>query len=265
MAGKDYFIDDRARTMIPYEGWYMINDDGTKERDPLLKESEGPFQIITDTVSHGKWHALYNLLDKNGHKLLPKGIRKITYYPEGFYLLDDNNEDALINQGDVKGGFSAKDYVRKMNVMREDGSLLDEIWFEEVIPALGYFRVRYPDRFGWIWIKLSGTIFQRDTIKFGCVIVSSNGEYAIHHSFGERLTDYYTSVMWSDKGIWNVNLMSYGARKTYLFGQGNEIIDYAQAVLLRSDVIALLEVDSIWYVFDTSKKLTPCFRWKPQI
>ena len=208
MIDKIHFIDDLPREMIPYKGWHIIKEDGTREKDSMFSESNGPFEIITDPIGHGNWHTLYNLVDKNGNKLIPRGIRKIKYFQDGFYLLEDNNEDELINRGDVKGGFLAKDYVSKMNVMREDGSLLDEEWFDEVLPDMGFFRVKRNHY--WYWINLSGEYFQRHRLKRGCVIVCQDGKYAIHHSFGDRLTDYFKSVMWSYEGCWNVNLLSEG-------------------------------------------------------
>lgn len=263
MIEKTHFIDNLPREMIPYKGWHIIREDGTREEDSMFSETDGPFEIITDSISRGKLPTLYNLLDKNGNKILSKGIRKIRYFQDGFYLLEDNNENELIHRGDVKGGFLAKDYVSKMNVMREDGTLLDEEWFDEVIPDVGFFRVRY--NYNWYWVKLSGEIFQRHTLKFGCVLVCHDGKYAIHHSFGERLTDYFTSVMWSDNGTWNVNMISGGGKTCFWHGEGGEIIDYAHRVLIKNDVIALLEKDNIWYSFDLSKKLTACFRWTPQM
>lgn len=155
----------------------------------------------------------------------------------------------------------AKDYVSKMNVMREDGSLLDEEWFDEVIPNVGFFRVKRNHH--WWWVKLSGEIFQKHWIKRGCVIVCQDGKYAIHHSFGDRLTDYFTSVMWSDEGLWIVNIISGGKETHYFHGQGGEIIYYAHEILIKNEVIALLEKDNIWYAFDSLKRLTACFRWNP--
>ena len=172
------------------------------------------------------------------------------------------NEDELVNRGDVRGGFLTRDYVSKMNVMREDGSLLGEEWFDEVVPDVGFFRVRFNHH--WRWIKLSGEIIQRHTIKLGCVLVYHDGKYAIHHSFGDRLTDYFTSIMWSDNGIWNVKMISGDEETCFLHGEGGEIIYYAHEILIKNDVIALLEKDNVWYSFDLSKKLTPCFRWNPQ-
>ena len=151
MIDKTHFIDNLPREMIPYKGWHIIKEDGTIEKDSMFSESNEPFEIITDPISHGNWHTFYNLLDKNGNKLLPKGIRKLEYFQDGFYLLEDNNEDELINRGDVKDGFLAKDYVSKMNVLREDGSLLDEEWFDEVIPDMGFFRVKRNHH--WYWVN----------------------------------------------------------------------------------------------------------------
>lgn len=262
MVDKTHFIDNLPREMIPYKGWHIIREDGTREKDSMFSKADGPFEIVTDPISHGNWHTLYNLLDKNGNKLLPKGIRKLEYFQDGFYLLEDNNEDELINRGDVKGGFLAKDYVSKKNVMREDGSLLGKEWFDEVIPDVGFFRVRYNHH--WYWVKLSGEIFQKHRIKRGCVIVCQDGKYAIHNSFGDRLTDYFTSVMWSDEGIWNVNMITGGNEVHFLHGEGGEIIYYAHEILIKNEVIALLEKDSTWYAFDSLKRLTACFIWNPQ-
>ena len=85
----------------------------------------------------------------------------------------------------------------------------------------------------WCWVKLSGEIFQRHRIKRGCVIVCQDGKNAIHHSFGDRLTDYFTSVMWSDEGIWNVNMITGGKETHFLLGEGGEIIYYAHEILKK--------------------------------
>ena len=83
------------------------------------------------TNSHG--HTLYNILNTEGDKILPKDVRFIKYHPEGYYLIKDNNEDELIARGDVLGGFRACDYIEEYNIIFDDGSLLSKEWFDRVI------------------------------------------------------------------------------------------------------------------------------------
>lgn len=109
MIDGKHFIDDLPREMIPYKGWHIIREDGTREKDSIISESDGPFERIQDLIPLGGNVYVYeNLLDKNGNKLLSKGIRNIKYFQDGYYLLKDNNEIELINRGDVKGGFWQK-------------------------------------------------------------------------------------------------------------------------------------------------------------
>lgn len=265
MIPANYFPDNLPREFVLYKGWQVINEDGSREQDKQFVESEGPFKMIPDPLSHGNWHTLYNLLDNNGKKLLPKGIRKITYYQEGYYLLYDNNEDELINRGDVPGGFLAKDYVERMNIMRNDGTLLFDEWVKKIIPDLGFFRV-CSIHGNWGWVKLSGEFIHRKTLSFGCsLVLHESNKYAIHNSFGERVSDFYTSIMFSDAGIWNVNLYSRGNEVTFFHGQGDEIINYAQMILIKNNIIALLEKDNRWYSFDSLGNLKECFSWNPEL
>jgi hypothetical protein len=264
MLSANYFPNNLPRVFVPYKGWQILNEDGTQIPDELFIESEGPFKMIPDPLSHGNWHTLENLLDKNGKKLLPKGIRKITYYQDGYYLLEDNNEDELINRGDVPGGFLSQDYVSCMNVMRNDGTLLFDEWVDKIIPDIGFFNVRFKSG-RWGRVKLSGEPIREVQLKFQCKLVFNDDKYAINNSFGERLSDDYTSIMFSQGKMWNVNLFSRGKEITYFRGQGEEIINYAQMILIKNNVIALLEKDNIWYSFDSLGNLNECFYWNPII
>lgn len=139
----DIFEDGKSRVFIPYKGWNIQRQDGELSRDNLTLTNEGPLKIIPDPLSHGKWHTLYNLLDSEGNKILPKGVRHVKYFEEGYYLLEDNNEDELINRGDVKGGFSAKDYIERANILFDDGHLLSQECFDRIIPSItGYFKIQ---------------------------------------------------------------------------------------------------------------------------
>lgn len=53
MIDNSCFIDNLPREMIPYKGWHIIREDGTREKDSMFTESVGPFQIITNPIGHG--------------------------------------------------------------------------------------------------------------------------------------------------------------------------------------------------------------------
>lgn len=136
------FEDGKARAFVPYKGWYIIDNDGVASTDRLTKNADGPLKITSYLPASGNWHLLFNLLDKEGNNILSKGVRHITYHKEGFYILEDNNEDELVNRGDVKGGFHAKDYIEKANIVFEDGRLLSDEWYDKIVSHLsGYFKV----------------------------------------------------------------------------------------------------------------------------
>lgn len=136
------FVDGRTRSFAPYKGWFIVDANGDVMGDPFTREDSGPLTIIADPISHGNWHSLYNILGKDGKKILGKGVRSIKHFRDGYYLLEDNNEDELINRGDVKGGFLASDYVERFNVVFDNGSFLSYEWYDRVSPAVnGFFLV----------------------------------------------------------------------------------------------------------------------------
>lgn len=53
MIDSSCFIDNLPREMIPYKGWHILRKDGSKEKDSMVMESDGPFEIITDPIGHG--------------------------------------------------------------------------------------------------------------------------------------------------------------------------------------------------------------------
>ena len=139
---RSVFEDGRTRAFAPYKGWFVVDANGEVTGDPFTHEDLGPLTIIADPISHGNWHTLYNIQGKDGKKILSKGVRSIKYFRDGYYLLEDNNEDELINRGDVKGGFLASDYFEHFNVVFDNGSILSEEWYDKVSPAVnGYFLV----------------------------------------------------------------------------------------------------------------------------
>ena len=137
-----YFIDNKERIFVPYKGWMTRDSNGIESKDEFTTKIKGPFKDIPDPLGHGHYHTLDNLIGHDGKKILPKGVRHITFYPEGYYYIDDNNEDELINRGDVHGGFLAKDYIEQKNIVNTAGKILSDIWFDDLTPMVnGYFRV----------------------------------------------------------------------------------------------------------------------------
>lgn len=108
---------------------------------------DGPLVITDDIEEFAKSpiisnrHITYNILDKNGKEILPKRVRKIWYYTEGYYIIEDNNEDDIMQPG---GFFYSKDYKESYNVVTTDGVLVSKEWFEERITpsANGYVKIR---------------------------------------------------------------------------------------------------------------------------
>ena len=78
----------------PYKGLSIVSKDGESKKFHI---DEGPLRIICDTLSYGNYHKLDNLIDSTGRKILAKGVRKIKYDKQGFYVVEDNNEDELID------------------------------------------------------------------------------------------------------------------------------------------------------------------------
>ena len=125
--------DGLKLTLIPYKGWHFVNEDGTCIKDPLTLTAEGSLSIVHECPKHSHGHILYNLLNSEGEKILSKDVRFITYHPEGYYLIKDNNEDELIARGDVRGGFRACDYIEEYNVVFENGNILSTEWFDHIV------------------------------------------------------------------------------------------------------------------------------------
>lgn len=262
MIDKDHFLDNCSREFVPYKGFCKILKDGSYVKDENTSEQNGPFEIICDPISHGNWHTLYNLLDSTGNKLLPKGIRTIKYYGD-FYLLEDDNEDELINSGEVKGGFNPTKYRSQMNVMLTDGTLLFDEWFKKIDLLGSYFRV-YDERGRAGYYSLSGDLYHRNIfpIKYGCTIKPKKNVYSIFNSLYDELVDECTSVMWSSEDLWIVELLHNGNHNVYLHGQGDAIINYAHEILIKSTILALVEKEGIWYAVDSKGMLTKQFKWK---
>lgn len=234
------FYDGLDRRFIPYKGWMKINKDGTFVRDELTLTDEGPFRIIIDTASHGNWHALYNLIDSKGNCILSKGVRKITYFSSlGYYLIEDNNEDELINRGDVKGGFRVKDFQEWYYVVTDDGQMDNS---ESLIHSLRVFQHK--------------GFFGRFNIE-GSVI--ENGSWLEKERVNINQSEY-TAAMWADRGIWGMNVIDKRGYRHYFFGQGDFMTSYAHEVLISKYGTIFLEKDSWWYLKFLNGHMMKCFR-----
>ncbi len=139
---KEFFIDNKKRVFVPYQGWLIEDENGVTVKDPMTETNEGPLKSIPDPLGHGNYHTLLNLLDSNNNKILPKGVRTIKFNPMGYYLVEDNNEDELLHRGDVPGGFSGKDYRERANIIFSDSRILSDEWFDRVFDfENGFFLV----------------------------------------------------------------------------------------------------------------------------
>lgn len=136
---RNVFIDGKHRNFIHYKGWIISSDGNKPIRDPLTIKDEGPLEIICDPLGLG---IRDNLLKADKSKVIEKGVRKIEYYSDGYYLIEDNNEYELSK------GLCASGYREKHNVVFDDGRLLSNDWFDQVYPSMnGYFLVERNGRF----------------------------------------------------------------------------------------------------------------------
>lgn len=131
-----HFLDNRERIFVRYKGWLIVNSDGTYTKDSNTIEDEGPLKQVCVMISHGNFHSLCNIENKAGEKILSKGVRSIEYNRQGYYVIEDNNEDELFNQ---YGCIPVKDYVEKWNVVNSHGKLLSKVWFDRVFPLTNNF------------------------------------------------------------------------------------------------------------------------------
>ena len=140
VLSADIFFDNQERAFVPYKGWCIVGSNGEYIKDELTINDTGPLEIIPDPLGHGNYHTLNNILKSSGEKILQKGVRNITYFSEGYYLVKDNNEDELINR---YGCIPVADYSEKANVVLSNGIILSDEWFDQVYPLVnGYFLVK---------------------------------------------------------------------------------------------------------------------------
>lgn len=395
MIDKKHFLDNYSRNFIPYQGW--IKENG--ERDELTFESKKEKSLVViHKLSHGNWHTTYNLQGKNGKMLLPNGVRSITRLENGYYVIEDNNEDELINK---YGSIPVNEYIESYQISSSDGVLLSREHFDKMC----YFSnqamlVRKKNKYNLLLLTgrlllhefvdcicshyedhiyyvdlgvLYSCTYQGDIQK--CKVLSelpSNKKYSVsrfkvenNKIKGISLTDFiftssgihpiyllsdvherrvsmnyivngkfllfdkwydiieqynlgpyaikslkasyiaratgefikeaainmhiilsdekylvarqndlfhiynnnygvihsnFTSIMWSDRGIWGMNTLSSKSEKHYFKGQCDELIDFAHEILITQQTIALFEKKGVWYYIDNNGYLHECFR-----
>ena len=231
------FYDGLERIFIPYKGWMKVNKDGSIVKDELTTEDEGPYRIIDNIEAfyrgEGTGHVLYNLKDFTGKIILSKWVHKITYLSSlGYYFIEDNNEDELVSRGDVKGGFRVSDYREWCSVVTEDGKIDAS---ESLIKSLRVLKHRgFSGRFN-----------------IGCFVIE-DGRWLEKEKCDKNLSDY-SAAMWTERGIWGMNLINDSGYNHYFFGQGDMMINYAHEVLCSKIGTVFLKKDSWWYL-----RFLPC-------
>ena len=120
----------------PYKGLSIMSLNGSSKK---FHVDEGPLRIICDTLSYGNYHSLYNLIDSTGRKILDKGVRAVRYDKQGFYVVEDNNEDELINRYHCIPGDK---FEEKRCIVLNNGTILTKQWFDDImVLPNGYIKV----------------------------------------------------------------------------------------------------------------------------
>ena len=87
--------------------------------------------------------------------------------------------------------------------------------------------------------------------------------YGIVNTQGKLLFSGFTSAMWTDSGIWNINVESNDKRYYGLHGDGNNITSYIHELLISNRGEFILEKDDIWYLVKSNGELEPVIKAKP--
>lgn len=373
------YTDGKERIFQPYKGWMIIDENGKMFPDPITQTNEGPLKLVMNYHSGCDRHITYNILNENGENILPNSVRSIKYNKQGYYIVEDNNEDDLVVKYRC---IPVEKYWSKYNIVTNDGVLLSEEWFDDITPSLnGYVSVKrngkrnlmdllgrlyfntdaecisffngdyaycyrdgiiykaYPNgkeieckklaeindedyeqitkgnvvrccTQDWslmnIMLMSKYMLFEQwyDNIKFagyglflcakngivqlidmasniltnhkfnvnlldgrfhdGQIIVEVNNEYGLMNTSGEMTFMGYSSVLWAERDMWLMHLCHNGKGKRYFHGQGDEVIQYAQQLLVSNDIICLFEKDNIWYYPDSENNMISVFEFDPK-
>ena len=158
----------------PYKGLSIVSLNGSPKK---FHVDEGPLRIICDTLSHGNYHHLDNLMDSTGRKILDKGVRTIKYDKQGFYVVEDNNEDELINRYHCIPGDK---YEERHCIVLNNGTILANQWFDEImVLPHGYFKVFKENKENLL--NLNGEFYLHSYVDFITVFY---GDYAYYINDG---------------------------------------------------------------------------------
>ncbi len=93
------------------------------------------------------------------------------------------------------------------------------------------------------------------------IIYKKNGNFFVYDYDGNQINQEFTSCIWAEKeSIWNIHVADGTNHKCYLHGEAPELFHYAQCFIVRNNILALLERDSIWYWVDKTGKQYEFFR-----
>ena len=158
----------------PYKGLSIESLNGSPKK---FHVDEGPLRIICDTLSHGNYHHLDNLMDSTGRKILDKGVRTIKYDKQGFYVVEDNNEDELINRYHCIPGDK---YEERHCIVLNNGTILANQWFDDImVLPHGYFKVFKENKENLL--NLNGEFYLHSYVDFITVFY---GDYAYYINDG---------------------------------------------------------------------------------
>ena len=118
------FVDKKKRRFVQYKGW-CINSMEEPVRDPFMELKRPTLRVDHDSYP-------YNLIDKNGHKVLSKSVSWIEFVvSDDIYIISDFFKDNLSDKN-----------KRLSNVVTKEGRLLTAEWFDNIIPSnCGYLRI----------------------------------------------------------------------------------------------------------------------------
>lgn len=158
----------------PYKGLSIVSLNGSSKK---FHVDEGSLRIICDTMSHGNYHHLDNLMDSTGRKILDKGVRTIKYDKQGFYVVEDNNEDELINRYHCIPGDK---YEERHCIVLNNGTILANQWFDDImVLPHGYFKVFKENKENLL--NLNGEFYLHSYVDFITVFY---GDYAYYINDG---------------------------------------------------------------------------------
>ena len=152
----------------PDKGYFIIDLKGNSQKLTSVQET-GPLKEVVEMLSHGSYHALSNLLDPTGDKIFDKGVRSIKYTQHGYYIVEDNNEDELLN----KYGYLNNEYQQEQCIVLPNGKILSNQWYDKVFPLPNnYIKVEKGNKENLL--NLNGDLYLEEYVDY---VTYFNGDY----------------------------------------------------------------------------------------